>query len=362
MIKIKINEGRFTNALTAKAQSLNVKLPKPEQQPKSVEQPVQLQEPEQQIKKDQVIQYNNEFYSFTTSAKAKKSSWHKIVDGMYELIKDENLINDLNNFATNKKQVATTAPLDLEDAPTEEASTPVTVQEVSNEINYPDLLSQVGSYFDFRKQDNVIDFIDNTVEFLQSNENFKSIYQQIEKQIEELSLGIFNDQRKQQRIKDLTNDLIGAADDLTGLVTEVIDPITGLSILLGTISLGTLIGGLNYKRLRQKSNQTPEGRYLFLLGLEVKLLIIKSIIDGNDITEIQNLITTKIKPDLEEFKKPSLNLFKQKNLLNEKNKQLEDLAATVAQLIRQKADDQSPSVGLNESTVNRWKQLAGIRG
>lgn len=203
MIKIKINEGRFTNALTAKAQSLNVKLPKPEQQPESVEQPVQLQEPEQQIEKDQVIQYNKEFYSFTTSAKAKKSSWHKIVDGMYELIKDENLINDLNNFATNKKQVATTAPLDPEDAPTEEASTPVTVQEVSNEINYP---------------------------------------------------------------------------------------------------------------------------------------------------------------DLEEFKKPSLNLSKQKNLLNEKNKQLEDLAATVARLIRQKAADQSPGVGLNESTVNRWKQLAGIRG
>ena len=101
---------------------------------------------------------------------------------------------------------------------------------------------------------------------------------------------------------------------------------------------------------------------MFLLGLEVKLLIIKSIIDGNSVTEIQNLITTKIKPDLEEFKKPSLNLFKQKNLLNQKNKQLEGLAGTVARLIKQKADDQSPSVGLNESTINRWKLIAGIRG
>jgi len=286
----------------------------------------------------------------------------------FPILKTSPIFSTLNTLAYNEEQnkksqsTSTTVPLDPQEAPTEEASTPVTVQEVSDEINYPDLLSQVGDYFDFTKQDNVINFIDKTVEFLQSNENFKSIYEQIENQIEQLSLGIFNDQRKQQRIKDLTNDLIGAADDLAGLVTEVIDPITGLSILLGTISLGTLIGGLNYKRLRAKSNQTPEGRYLFLLGLEVKLLIVKSIIDGNDVTDIQNLITTKIKPDLEEFKKPSLNLFKQKKLLNQKNKQLEGLAGTVARLIKQKADDQSPSVGLNESTINRWKLIAGIRG
>ena len=190
MIKIKINEGRFTNALTAKAQSLNVKLPKPEQQPKSVEQPVQPQEPEQQIKKDQVIQYNNEFYSFTTSAKAKKLSWHKIVDGMYELVKDENLINDLNNFATNKKQVATTASLDLEDQETEEVQRQ---PQQTSQINFKELWDQVNN-----KTENPFDFYESIKTFLLRDQTYSQKFsselyeldQLIRKQFQEIQTGM----------------------------------------------------------------------------------------------------------------------------------------------------------------------------
>lgn len=274
------------------------------------------------------------------------------------------IFSTLNTLAYNEEQkkkgqststTAITVPLGPEDAPTEEAATQVSVQEVSNEIDYRDLFLQVEDYVNFEDEDNLISFVEKTVEFLKSNENFKSVYEQIENKIKQLSDKLFMDQRKQQRRQDLANNL-------AGLVSEVLDPITGLSILLGTISLGTLIGGLNYKRLRAKSNETPEGKYLFLLGLEIKLLITKSIIDENmNFREIEDLIINKLEPDLKEFKKPSLNLFKQKNLLKKKTGQLQNLAMNVAELIRQKSHKQSSST-LSESTINRWKTLAAIRG
>lgn len=279
----------------------------------------------------------------------------------------EQILTNARETLKIQPQTATPVPLEPEDAPTEQAATTVTVQEVSDEIDYLKLFNNVNNYSDFKEQDNVIQFVDKIVKFLKSNDNFNSIYNEIQKQIEDLSLSIFNDQRKQQRLKAFFDNLADVAGmyeskrPAAGLVTEVMDPVTGLSILLGTISLGTLIGGLNYKRLRAKSNETPEGRYLFLLGLEVKLLIIKNFIDGNNSTNIKSLIIDKVKPNLEEFKKPSLNFFKQKNLLKEKARQLEGLAESVALLIREKSNEQTP-VQLDESTINRWKLLAGIKG
>jgi len=105
MIKIKINEGRFTNALTAKAQSLNVKLPKPkeatttkpEQQPKPAQQSVQEQEPTQipsgwNPKKGTEVKLNNVPYRVS-----KNGNW-VIADKTGNAVdkRNLNLLNALN--------------------------------------------------------------------------------------------------------------------------------------------------------------------------------------------------------------------------------------------------------------------------
>jgi len=376
MIKIKINEARYTGALTRQAQSIPVTKSKttktPNVSPTSGTESTTPQQPEQQIEKDKTIQYNNKFYSFTTSAKAKQPSWHEIVNGMYELIEDENLINDLNNFATNKQQVATPVPLDAEDAPTEEAATPVDVQEVSDEVNYKELYEKIYSY-DLGKLDDIAPFTDTIISYLSQNSNlFTTSYNQVKQGIAQEAVEIF----KQYK---LIKDVESASKIIAGLfmenrkkqqIVEAIDPLTGLLIIL-IGGLGTLTGAKIAKNIKNKAQykeaqDTPEGKYLRKLNLLLSVKFISHFIDSpSKVQSYMSEVTSDITKYMEQFKSSKFKLFGFtqtklfKQIDEELKKEANNLLIKIAQL-----SDKSPkpnSDTVNESTIKRWKLLANIK-
>jgi hypothetical protein len=379
MIKIKINEARYTSALTRQAQSIpatNSKTTKtPNVSPTSgteSTQPSTSQQPEQQIEKDKTIKYNNKFYSFTISAKAKQPSWHEIVNGMYELVEDKNLINDLNNFATNKQQVATPVSLDAEDAPTEEAATPVDVQEVSDEVNYKELYEKIDHY-DVNDLNDIAPFIDTIIGYLLKNSNlFTASYEQVKKGIAQEAVKIFQQYKLIKNVESASKTIAGLfmENRKKQQIVEAIDPLTGLLILLigglGTLTTVKIAKNIKNKAQYEESQNTPEGKYLRKLNLLLSVKFISHFIDApSDVQSYMSEVTSDITKYMEQFKSSKFKFFgfTQTKLFKKIDEELKqeanNLLIKIAGLSGKSPKPNSDTV--NESTIKRWKLLANIK-
>jgi hypothetical protein len=289
------------------------------------------------------------------------------------------IFSTLNTLAYNEEQkkkvqsTSTTVPLDPQEAPTEEASTPVTVQEVSDEINYEDLYEKIYSY-DPGKLGDIAPFTDTIINYLLENSKlFTDSYNQIKQGIAKEAIEIFKQYKFIKDVERASKTIAGLfmEDRKKQQIVEIIDPYTGLLLLL-IGGLGGLAGLKIAKKIDDKaqyeeSQNTPEGQYLTKLNLLLSVKFISHFIDSqSDVQSYMSEVTSDITKYMEQFKSSKFKffgftqtkLFKQ--IDEELKKEANNLLIKIAGLSDKSSKSDSDTVA--ESTIKRWKLLAGIRG
>jgi len=375
MIKIKINEARYTGALTRQAQSIPVTKSKTTKTPNvsptsgtQSTQPSTPQQPEQQQAQEPTEipagwkpQIGTEIELKGVKYKANANGgWLPNGIGL-PIPKTSPIFSTLNILAYNEEQkkkgqpTSTTAPLEPEDQETEEVQRQ---PQQSSQINFKELWNQVHE-----KQGNADEFVKAVSNFLLNDKTYGESYKQ---QLDQLENAI-KEKFKEIVIKKKWKDRIDTATRIASSIfseqkqiNEVIDPVTGLAILLGSISVGSLYGIYKKNKEEQEAWKTPEGQYLHLLGLYVKIAHLIQYLTSPNKNLIQEIIDQEVKDRLNNYNKFNINPFNKTNLLNklkeDVKRELQYLINTIIDLQRQQ-----PTNPISESTIKRWKLLANIK-
>jgi len=377
MIKTKINEATFVNALSKAAQTV------PASRKKSKNQEIKPSENKPEVKADikpeqknstnipsdwkaeigTEIELNGVKYKANT-----KGGWLPNGIGL-PIPKTSSTFSTLNLLAYNKEQNITntstptttaTVPLGPEDAETEE-STP----SEEEQIDYNKLYNKIYE-FEVSEPNQIEPFVTATISELKNNQLFKQAHEKIAQEITRASTEIFNEFK-------FIKDVEGASKFIAGIfmenrkkqpLVEAIDPNVGLAILAGVFAFGgglTLNKYFKKKALTQDFEKTIEAQYIKKLGLLLVVKFIDSFIyDSKSINNYINEASYDIEYYMKQFKKSRPIPFRQTKLFkevgNELTQQANDLYNRIAFLSNEKKSN------LNESTIKRWKLLAGIGG
>jgi hypothetical protein len=375
MIKIKINEARYTGALTRQAQSIPVTRSKTTKTPNvsptsGIEstQPSTPQQPEQQQAQEPTEipagwkpQIGTEIELKGVKYKANAiGGWLPNGIGL-PIPKTSPIFSTLNILAYNEEQkkkgqpTSTTAPLEPEDQETEEVQRQ---PQQSSQINFKELWHQVHE-----KQGNADEFVKAVSNFLLNDKPYSESYNQQLKQLENAIKEKFKEIQSKKKWKDRIDTATRIASSMFSeqkQINEVIDPVTGLAILIGSISVGGLYGIYKSNKEVQEAWKTPEGQYLHLLGLYVKIAHLIQYLTSPNKNLIQEIIDQEVKDRLNNYNKFNINPFNKTNLLNklkeDVKRELQYLINTITNLEREQQTNP-----INESTIKRWKLLANIK-
>jgi hypothetical protein len=247
-----------------------------------------------------------------------------------------------------------TAPFEPEDQETEEVQRQ---PQQTSQINFKELWDQVHE-----KQGNADEFVKAVSNFLLNDKTYSESYNQ---QLQQLQIAIEEKFKEIQSKKKLQDRVKGAAEFASRFVAEqkqineVIDPVTGLAILVGSITVGGLYGVYKKNKNVQEVWNTPEGQYLYLLGLYAKIIHLYNYLRYPNANIIEQFVNDHIIDKLNNYNKFNINPFNKTNLLNKLKEQVKGAFGFLIQEIAHKSGNQSSSI--NESTIKRWKLLANIK-
>ena len=385
MIKIKINEARYVSALTQQAQKIPLgskQTRKIETKPTSSITPTEPAASTEPVSEDSIpsdwsatpgtqIELDGKKYKV-----GKNGAWY-LGNRIISRKTQNDLISALNLEAYKQEKVkptstepsttptsttATTVPLEAEEAPTEEAASPLTVEEET--INYIELYEEIFS-FDVSDLNDISPFVIKTINYLRTNnESFKQAHERMKTSIANETTEIFNEFKF---IKDVEDTSKAVADFFMEnrkkqQLLEAIDPNVGLTILAGVFAFGgglTLNKYFKNKLLLQDFENTPEARYLKKLGLLLLIKFISSFIyDSQIIDNYINSASSDIKEYMKQFKKSKWIPFRERKLFKQID---EDLKYYAKQLYDEIEYRSSNSTTISESIINRWKVLANIK-
>jgi len=377
MIKIKINEARYTGALTRQAQSIPTTKSKTTKttnvsptsgtestQPSTSQQPEQQQAQEPtEIPAGWKPQIGTEIELKGVKYKANAiGGWLPIGIGL-PIPKTSPIFSTLNTLAYNEEQkkkgqsTSTTAPLEPEDQETEEVQRQ---PQQTSQINFKELWDQVHD-----KTENPFDFYESIKTFLLRDQTYSQKFSRELYQLEELITKQFKEIQTKKKWKDRVDS---ATKFLSGVVSEqkqineVIDPATGLAILVGSITAGGVYGVYKKNKNVQEVLKTPEGQYLIQLGLKINLInVIEFLKDPNSKLGPEGVqwFSDLINNEMKKYNKFSINPFRKNSLLKQMKEEVRDYSESLEQFIV----DQTipPTKSINESTIKRWKLLANIK-
>lgn len=282
-----------------------------------------------------------------------------------EAYKQEKAKSTSTQSSTTPTSTSPTVSLGAEDAPTEEAAPPVTVEEISDEIDYIQLYSDIYERFDLDDVNNIPPFVEVTVGYLMKNELFKQAHEKMKNSIAKETAIIFNDFKFIKNIEDASKTIANffMENHKKQRVLESIDPTLGLAILTGVFAYGGIAINKYFKNqtLIKDFENTVEAKYLKKLGLLLLVKFISSFID--DPKNIDSYISSAshdITEYMKQFKQARYILFRQTKLFKKITEDLIQEADALFDQIWHKSKEQYNNK-LSESTINRWKVLAKIK-
>jgi len=377
MIKIKINEARYTGALTRQAQSIPATKSKitktPNVSPTSgteSTQPSTPQQPEQQQAQEPTEipagwkpQIGTEIELKGVKYKANTNGgWLPNGIGL-PIPKTSPIFSTLNTLAYNEEQkkkgqpTSTTAPLEPEDQETEEVQRQ---PQQTSQINFKELWDQVND-----KTQNPFDFYESIKTFLLNDQTYSQKFSSELYELDQLIRKQFEEIQTKKKWKDRVDS---ATKFVSGMVSEqkqineVIDPATGLAILVGSITAGGVYGVYKKNKNVQEAWKTPEGQYLIQLGLKINLINVIEFLKDPDsklgpegVKWFSNLINDEMK----KYNEFSFNPFRKNYLLKQIKEEVKDYSEILEQFIVDQTIQ--PTKSINESIIKRWKLLANIK-
>jgi len=274
------------------------------------------------------------------------------------------IFSTLNTLAYNEEQkkkgqsTSTTAPLEPEDQETEEAQRQ---PQQTSQINFEELWDQVHD-----KTQNPFTFYESVEKFLLGDETYGDKYRNELDQLEELITKQFEEIQTKKKWKDRVDNATKFVSDVVleqKQINEVIDPATGLAILVGSITAGGVYGVYKKNKNVQDARKTPEGQYLIQLALKINLInVVEFLQNPNGYLGPEGVqwFSKLINDEMKKYNEFSINPFRKNSLLKQMKEEVKDYSESLEQFIV----DQTipPTKSINESTIKRWKLIAGIRG